>query len=659
MRSFYILLKAIVFCFFSIVQPTFANVALSYNDKIILQKINAHLNASRYDSALQISPKLNNTAAKKYIEWKYLTAEKTFPTYNKLYNFLIQNPNMPNRMIMQSKLENTLSLVSLDTQKQFFTYFKPITPQGRFAYMSVLFATNQTPLAVQTLKSLWHNDILTPTQQAKIINTYRQHLSAADYSKRIRFLGDKNRFAEARTLLKYALASDSQKITLRQKLNSRTRDALYAYRNASVDVKQDAGVLRSLVNYYRKTNQEKLAISVISALSPAQSADNPNAWYESRSILSRVAFKNNMKRQAYIISAMHNTLEGASYVDSEFYAGWLALRHLNNPTAALKHFQNGRIKSSLPVSISRFEYWKGRACDALKDAVCSKTAYSNAGKYFYTFYGQLANYQMGLTTYKLPVYPVATPQIRSAYFADDIIQASYIAHFMKNQTDIRFLLTSVAERIGKHPAIYPLLEKTTQEIGDLKTRVKLSKAAGINNDFLISTGYPIITLKYRGNIPETALIYALTRQESEYDQYAKSPVGASGMMQLMPRTAQMMAKEMRLPFYPAHLTQRPDYNMTLGGYYLNKLVRQFNGSYIHALSGYNAGPGRIKQWNQSYGYFSRDLNHIIDRIETIPFAETRNYVQRILESVQVYRAKIHGKNYISNTDLVNDLKRGF
>jgi soluble lytic murein transglycosylase len=658
MRFFCRFMKISVFITYFFVQHANANITLSDNDKNMLRRINAEINASKYDNALAMSNRLNHKVAQKYIQWKYLTASNSFPTYNQLYDFMEKNPNMPNRIGMQSKLENTLSLVSRDTQKQFFSRFKPITAEGRFMFVDFLFASNQTTLAIQKLKELWHTEVLTQKQQTKILTNYRQYLSVADYSKRIRLLGDKNRFGEARLLLRYGVRSDAQKITLRQKLNALGRDAVRAYQNASYEVKQDAGVLRSLVRYYRKTNQEKQAIMTIANLTTAQSADNPEAWYESRSILSRVAFRRNMKKQAYMIAAMHATLEGAAYVDSEFYAGWLALRHFNSPQNALKHFKNGRAKSSLPVSVSRFEYWIGRACDALNDKICSQTAYANAGKYFYTFYGQLANYQMGIKTTQIPQYPQATPQIKQAYLTDDVIQASYIANYMNNQNDIRFLLTSVAERIGKHPAIYPLLEKTTQEIGDLKTRVKLAKAAGIHNDFLMNTGYPIIPLRQIKNIPEVALIYALTRQESEYDQYAKSPVGASGMMQLMPRTAQMMAREMRLPYQQGYLTQKPDYNMTLGGYYLNKLVRQFNGSYIHALSGYNAGPSRIKQWNQSYGYFTPDLNHIIDRIEIIPFAETRNYVQRILESVQVYRAKIIGKNYISNENLVQDLKRG-
>ena len=175
----------------------------------------------------------------------------------------------------------------------------------------------------------------------------------------------------------------------------------------------------------------------------------------------------------------------ASYVDSEFYAGWLALRHLNNPKKALAHFKNGRVKSSLPISISRFEYWIGRTCDSLNDKPCSQIAYGTAGKYFYTFYGQLANYQLGLKKINIPQFPRPTPAIEQAYLNDSVIQAAYAAHAFGSDTDIRLMLTSVAERIGKHPAIYPLLERTAKELGDLKTRVKLSKSASVNNDFLI------------------------------------------------------------------------------------------------------------------------------------------------------------------------------
>ncbi len=648
----------VIVCVFCSVFLTPADAVLSQNDKNVLGQIGNHMRRGDYANVLQARHNLTNAAAQNYVYWKYLTSNDTIPNYNEIDAYLDNNPNMPYRNILQSKLENMLSGVDAVTQARFFSNHTPITTQGRLAYINFLLLNKQHDKAIFNLKQLWYFDIVSQTEQTKILSNYKEYLSANDHGQRIKNLIDKNQNTLAHALLPYTTQIDREKHHLRKKLALLSRDALISYGRSSNTIKQDAGILRSLVYYYRKTNQDVKAVRVMTHLTPLQSKDNPKAWYPNRAVLSRVAFKAGDKQSAYKLISSHYLNDGGAYVDAEFYAGWLALRHLGRTNTALAHFQNGRKQSSLPISISRFEYWIGRSCNRLNNKICEKTAYGNASKYLYTFYGQLAAYHNGQKTIPIPQFPNADMRIQNAYFNDFVIQASYAARALGSDSDTTLMLTSVAERIGKHPAIFPLLEKSAKELGGLKLGVKLSKSASVNNDFLIHSGYPIINIKKTPYIPELALLYALTRQESEFDQYAQSPVGARGLMQLMPRTAEQTAKKLRMPYQLSYLTTRPDYNMTLGGFYINHLVRTFNGSYIHALSGYNAGPSRIGQWNNSYGRFTNDLYHIIDRIETIPFDETRNYVQRILEAVQVYRAKISGTQYISTENLVNDLRRG-
>jgi soluble lytic murein transglycosylase len=288
---------------------------------------------------------------------------------------------------------------------------------------------------------------------------------------------------------------------------------------------------------------------------------------------------------------------------------------------------------------------------------CANVAFTNATQYFYTFYGQLAGHHLQQKQITIPTYPNPDNIVKQAFFSDIVVQSAYIAYIMKNQSDVRILISSIAERKNKHRATFPLLEKLTRELGDLKTYVKVAKSASKNNDFLM-IGYPIINLQQIKQIPEIPLVYALTRQESEFDTQAQSHVGARGLMQIMPSTGKQLARQLGKPFQVQYLTQNPAYNMTLGGYYIKNLINRFNGSYIHALSGYNAGPSRIPQWNVNYGKFQNNLYQIIDRIETIPFNETRNYVQRILENLQVYRSKLKQRNYIDTNEFIADLHRG-
>ncbi|MFT6072632.1 MAG: soluble lytic murein transglycosylase [Alphaproteobacteria bacterium] len=631
---------------------------LSQNDKTTLVKISDYMRKGDFNTALRLKKKLNNQGAQSYVDWKYLTDNNSVPNYRTLIAYIRSNPNMPKQDVLQSKLENTLSALSFKQQKSFFTKYHPVSTQGRLTEIDYLMQTKQTTQAKSLLKLLWHSKNLSGGQQEKILSAHHQFLSRQDHSKRITYLLDNSHYSKAKSLLKYAYKTDALKYDLRYKLNKRHRLALANYKKSSSPIKQDAGVLRSLVYYYRKKDQELNAINVMKNLTRKQSQNNPIAWYQSRAILSRVAFKRGLKKAAYTIIANNFLESGGKYVEAEFYAGWLALRHFRENNIALKHFKNGRGKSGMPISISRFEYWIGRSCQALNDKPCEKISYTNASQYFYTFYGQLAAHHLKQQKIMLPKYPKPDKRIKSAFFKDSVVQAAYAAKAFNSESDVRLLLASIAERTNKHEAIFLLLENLSKEIGNLKTRVKVAKYASKNNDFLIDTGYPVIDLKKIGAIPERALIYALTRQESEFDQYARSHVGARGLMQIMPATAKQLARQLGKKHRLAYLTQKPEYNMTLGGFYLNNLVKKFNGSYIHALSGYNAGPSRIPQWDESYGRFNKNLYQIIDRIETIPFSETRNYVQRILETVQVYRSKLKGRNYIAVNELIYDLKRG-
>ena len=127
-----------------------------------------------------------------------------------------------------------------------------------------------------------------------------------------------------------------------------------------------------------------------------------------------------------------------------------------------------------------------------------------------------------------------------------------------------------------------------------------------------------------------------------FDTKALSTAGARGLMQLMPATAKRMAKQVGRSYSLDTLTAEPKYNVTLGAHYLNSLIEDYNGFYPMAIAAYNAGPGRVKEWNAKFGDPRRGEIDVIDWVEQIPFYETRNYVQRVMETYFIYRIK-HGQ----------------
>ena len=149
-------------------------------------------------------------------------------------------------------------------------------------------------------------------------------------------------------------------------------------------------------------------------------------------------------------------------------------------------------------------------------------------------------------------------------------------------------------------------------------------------------GYPIIKLPYKSGV-EPALILSVIRQESNFDKKAKSRRGAMGYMQLMPKTARELGKILKVNFTLAQLKNNPTLNIILGSEYLRRLIEKFDGSYVLALAAYNAGPLNVTRWMKNAGDPRKSEVDVIDWIERIPFRETRNYVQRVLENVSVYR----------------------
>jgi soluble lytic murein transglycosylase len=167
-------------------------------------------------------------------------------------------------------------------------------------------------------------------------------------------------------------------------------------------------------------------------------------------------------------------------------------------------------------------------------------------------------------------------------------------------------------------------------------------------------GYPVASLPPGGNI-EAPLVLAMTRQESAFDHTAVSSAGAMGLMQLMPATANKVAQLLHLPFSRQRLTSDVTYNVTLGRAYLDSLVDNFSGSYVLAVAAYNAGPARVHQWIADHGDPRSAGVDPIDWIERIPYTETRNYVQRVLENLQVYRFRLGSS--LPTLSLATDLKR--
>ena len=270
-----------------------------------------------------------------------------------------------------------------------------------------------------------------------------------------------------------------------------------------------------------------------------------------------------------------------------------------------------------------------------------------------TFYGQLAAHQLGNDAPPKPVpEPVPTSAESAAFDSDEVVRATKIFFAIGDRQHSKDFLLHLADQ-AQTPTQFSMLAALAEQNGRLDLAISVAKRAIVAGTPLMIHGYPIIALP-AGGATEPALLYAIIRQESGFDVDAVSPVGARGLMQLMPATASSTAAKLGQPFSMPRLMTDGLYNIELGRGYLQNLIEDFGGSYALAIASYNAGPGRIRQWLAEYGDPRGGKIDMVDWIETIPIDETRLYVQRVLENLQVYRGQ-NGRN--SAFSLVSDLAR--
>jgi len=397
--------------------------------------------------------------------------------------------------------------------------------------------------------------------------------------------------------------------------------------------------------------------SAVAALSPAATdavtADAADRVWDERYRLTLASIRNGDWRAAYRAAANTGLNSGADATEAEFYAGWIALKRLNEPATAARHFAAIERIGSSPITRARAFYWQGRAAEAQGDKTAAENFYSRGAEHITTFYGQLSAEKLGLKLV-LPADPVPTPADRASFEGRDVVQAMRLLAD-QNQRDLFKVFALHLDDIVPSRVDAALLIDAVRGYGDQDTSMKAARGAAQRGLILADRAYPLRTPPQVLGAPEPALVLGITRQESGFDPGVRSGADARGMMQLLPSTAAVVARRMGVG-YSASMLYEPDYNMRLGSSFLGSLVNQFSGSYIMAAAGYNAGPGRPPQWTAMCGDPRAGGQDPLDFIECIPFSETRNYVMRVMENMQVYRAKLNGGT--APITLSNDLRRG-
>ncbi len=605
-----------------------------------------------WTTASQYRGQIADPTAAKLIVWTRLISDDSAPAFAEIVGFMEQNPDWPRRFILEARAERALLSypMSNDDLLAWFEDHPPQTGEGRIRYGKTLIEVGRADEGAGWIRRAWIENDFGSSRQKEILAAYGKYLNTEAQQARLARLLWEQRTSDARTTAALVGQAERALADARIQLIAGSSKAPSALSQVPAPLRADPGLLYDQVRYERRRGNEHGALPLLlTAPTEPHKMVRPDSWWVERKILTRKAMSQGLYEEAYKIAAGNGLSEGVDFAEAEFLAGWIALQYLNKADAALVHFRKLSGGVSTPISKSRAEYWSGRAAAASGDREKATAYYRDAANYPTTFYGQLATAALASGgsdgKLRLPATPPRTGDIKQRFDNRELVQAARILQDLDRERTLWTFMLHLAD-ILEDPAELAALSDLALSFGDSKLSLRIAKAASLRNIVLADYAYPTESMPkwtHRGPPVETALVYGLSRQESEFDPQALSPAGARGLMQLMPRTARMVAGQIGLPYSPAKLTD-PVYNTTLGAAHLGDLVQnEFSGSYIMSIAAYNAGASRVRQWVNDYGDPRSTAVDPIDWIENIPFSETRNYVQRVMENLEVYRGRLSGE----------------
>jgi len=620
----------------------------------------------KFSESRPLMESMSDPVAKKYARWYYYRKKAPDTTAQEIQAFLDENPRWPSRDALEESAEDALFWREQDPQRviDFFGGRRPVSGVGLAALGKALIETGNKEGGAKFVRDAWRNDPLTHAIEKKLrklrVLDKDDHRRRADYL----LMQDNRRYISAvKRLLPQIEKKWKPSVKARIATVQRAGNAGTLLTRLDKEIKLEPPVLFARIQWLRRAdNDEKVWRLLKSAPNSAEELVDPTEWWDEREIQVRLAIYRDKPEIAYEIAKNHGEgLEHWDLSEAEFVAGWIALRFLNKREAARDHFRTAAAAGGLPKRRARAAYWLGRTELELGDQTAAIARFAEAAQHHHTFYGQLAHQMIAATDAKVAFRNFVRPSEAEIedFVEQDVMKAIVLSHQADFENLMSLFLYDRARTIESAPEMVLLCELAAR-VAPPHRAVRMAKIA-MNRDFPVEHyAYPNALPEFRtlaeGQSIENALLHALTRQESEFNPTIVSSAGAVGLMQLLPSTAKMVARRHGQQYSKRNLSADPAYNVSLGTAFLHRLVGNYDGSYIMALAGYNAGPGRIRRWVKQFGDPRDSDVDPIDWIERIPFKETRNYVHKILESAQVYRTRLLGSD--APLRLAEDLHRG-
>ena len=598
---------------------------------------------------------IKDPTLKVILEW--LAVRSGQAPFSRVMAFLQTQPEWPTNDMLRKRAEEALLSEKLPaaTIRLFFAPRRPQTSAGKIALALAFQQDRAMADAHLLIRDAWRSDVFGKEREDKVLEAFPNVLTSSDHRARMEHFLFREEWDQALRSAKRAGGDYETLVSARRAVMLKAKNAQTTLDTVPLAVRNDSSYAYSRAMLYRYQDKwVEAGRAMTDTVRDPRILVAGDDWWEQRRLIARQLLDRNEAQLAYDVVRQHGAESNAMKIEAEFHAGWIALRFLNDPTTAFRHFSLAATFAETPVSIARTAYWQARAAEGKGLDQEAKYFYAIAGGHRVTYYGQLARTRLGYSDLTLRPVPGIDARALSRLQNMPAVEALRV---LKNMDE-----PDLAHNLYRELAQNLTTASEVAAVGDIARRNGYAKSTLVLGKTALSRGFPLDVYAFPTfgvpaiDIPfagvDRALIHAIARQESEFDPDAMSPVGARGLMQIMPATARETAKRYDKPYNLLKLTDDPSYNATLGAAHLADLLKSWNGSYILTFAAYNAGSGNVKKWITAYGDPRDPRIDPVDWVERIPFSETRNYVQRVMENMQVYRQRFGERtNLITEAEL--------
>ncbi len=622
--------------------PTAAASSLSGDLAVVKQAIDL-VRKAKTGEATVIEKTIGDPAAQRLVEWFILRHPDSEAGFGRYAAFIADNPNWPSMRPLRRRAEARLWQERADAATvRSFTGGQPASARGRFALARALLAEGDRTGAQSQVREAWPSEELSERVEADALDAFRDVLTREDHRARMdKRIGAKDFPAAMRSARRLG-EDDVSIVKACAAVTASATKALDLLDAVPSEARQDLGYtlcrIRWMMRHDRFADATPLMLAARSEAMPVQDTDE---WWRERRVLARKLLDFGEFQNAYQIVRSAALPANENYrAEFHFMPGWIALRYLNDPATAREHFAHIDDGSANPIVLARANYWRGRAAEAAGENEKMRVSYEAAARHATAYYGQLARAKLGIGTIELRPALSADPANASAPL-DDRVRTGDMLYALGERDVVLNFVTDLAEQSVDVAALAALGELTARR-NDARAMLQIGKTALARGLALDLYAFPTIGIPQHSPIgPEIdrSVIYSVARTESAFDQRDISPAKAVGLMQVTPEAGRDTAKRFGVTYDWERMVSDPVYNTQMGAAELSALLSEYRGSYIMTFAGYNAGRGRVRQWVKQYGDPRDPGVDAVDWVERIPFAETRNYVQRVMENLHVYRVR--------------------